>query len=348
MRRTDPLASFKVVMVVKDMPSTPEWVPRQLEEHGIEFVENECASPSEVIGAAGDADVVWVLGGAPVVTAAVLPELKRCRAILRTGTGTENVPVAAATERGIVVGNTPEATTHQVAEHAIALFLAVIRQIAAQDRLVRQGVWDRYRAWPDWHIAGQTFGLLGFGRIAQLVARKLSGFEMSLIASDPGIDEETMARHGVAKVDADDVLARADFVSIHVPLSARTHHLIGERELRLMKPKAVLINTARGALIDEAALVRALDERWIAAAGLDVFETEPLPGDHPLLRLDNVVVTPHIASYSDVFHERFWRQSVDTVIELARGRRPLWVVNPEVRCWWESDASPGLERARVG
>jgi D-3-phosphoglycerate dehydrogenase len=323
------MPSFKVVLVASDLAPTPEWVGERLTEHGIDFVERLCAMPADVAAAAADADVIWLMGGSPVVTADILPQLPRCRFILRTGTGTDNIPVAAATRHGILVANTPEATMHQVAEHALGLLLAVVRRIAVQDRLVRQGVWDRDRAWPNWHLVGQTLGLVGFGRIARLLARKVSGLEMHVIVYDPLVDAATMAKHGVAKVELDDLLGRADFVSVHVPLSDRTRHLIGERELRRMKPRAVLINTSRGPVIDEAALVRALSEGWIAAAGLDVLETEPPPADHPLVRMDNVVLTPHIASYSDVFRERFWGESVRTLIETARTGRPLWVVNAD-------------------
>ena len=206
------------------------------------------------------------MGGSRVITADILPLLRRCRVILRTGTGTDNIPVEAATRLGIVVANTPEATMHQVAEHAIGLLFAVIRRIAEQDRLVRQGIWDRYRAWPDWHLVGRTLGLVGFGRIARLVARKVSGLELKVIASDPAVEAPIMAEHGVEKVGLDDLLARSDFVSVHVPLSEKTRHLIGERELRLMRPRAVLINTARGEIIDQPALVRALSEGWDRSA----------------------------------------------------------------------------------
>lgn len=322
---------FKVVLVANDLPPTPDWVGERLAEEGVDFGEHLCATPADVVAVAADADVVWLMGGARVVTADILPELLRCRAILRTGTGTDNIPVEAATRRGILVANTPEATTHQVAEHALGLLLAVVRRIAVQDRLVRQGVWDRDRAWPNWHLVGQTLGLVGFGRIARLLAHKVSGLEMHVIAYDPLVDAATMAAHGIVRAELDDLLGRADFVSVHVPLSDRTRHLIGERELRRMRPRAVLVNTSRGPVIDEAALVRALSEGWIAAAGLDVLETEPPPADHPLLRLDNVVLTPHIASYSDVFRERFWGDSVRTLIATAKTGRPLWVVNPDAR-----------------
>jgi D-3-phosphoglycerate dehydrogenase len=228
---------------------------------------------------------------------------------------------------------------HQVAEHAIGLLFAVIRQIVRQDRLVRQGVWDRHRAWPDWHLVGQTFGLVGFGRIARLVAKKVGGFEVNIIGCDPVVDRETMKAQGVEKVDLDELFSRSDYISIHVPLSDKTRHLVGESQLRLMKKTAVLVNTARGEIVDQRALVVALTEGWLAAAGLDVLDPEPpAPGD-AILALDNVVLTPHIASYSDVFSEGFWRHSVETLISTATQGMPRWIVNPEVVPWWTMEGS---------
>jgi D-3-phosphoglycerate dehydrogenase / 2-oxoglutarate reductase len=164
------MSRLNVAIVANDMPPTPDWVGRSLAERGIDLTERARASPAEVAETAGLADVVWVMGGSRVVTADVLPLLPGCRVVLRTGTGTDNIPLEAATRLGIVVANTPEATMHQVAEHALGLLFAVTRQIVAQDRLVRQGIWDRDRGWPNWHMAGQTLGLIGFGRIARLVA----------------------------------------------------------------------------------------------------------------------------------------------------------------------------------
>lgn len=334
-----------VRLVANDWPPTPDWVGQRLDEHGLDFAELACSGPSEVERAAVDADVVWVMGGARVISDKVLERLPRCRVILRTGTGTDNIPISDATELGIVVANTPEATTHQVAEHAIGLLFAVIRQIAIQDRLVRQGTWDRHRAWPGWHLVGQTLGLVGFGRIARSVARKASGLDMTIIASDPAVDAKTMKEHSVEKVSLDDLFSRADFVSVHVPLSENTRQLIGERELRLLRPRAVLINTARGGVIDQQALCRALSERWFAAAGLDVLEIEPPAPDDPLLALENVVLTPHIAGYSDLFPAQFWSHSVETLIEVARSGMPKWVVNPGVRPWWrDSSSRHGFDR----
>jgi D-3-phosphoglycerate dehydrogenase / 2-oxoglutarate reductase len=322
------MSKLKVALVANDMAPTPEWVVRQLAEQAVELTERACRGPDDVADAAEDADVVWVMGGSRIVTADVLARLRRCRVILRTGAGTDNIPVDEAHRLGILVANTPEATMHQVAEHAVGLLLAVVRQIPAQDRLVRQGVWDRNRAWPDWSLTGRTFGLVGFGRIARLVAHKVSGFDMTVLAFDPAVDTAEMSEHSVEKSSLEELLKRSDFVSLHVPLTEGSRHLIGEKELRQMKPRAILINTARGSIIDEAALVRALREGWIAGAGLDVLESEPATPDHPLLSLDTVVVTPHIASYSDRFAEAFWSHSVRTLIEIAQQRPPHWCVYP--------------------
>ena len=325
------MAGFRVSLVAYDTDAVPDWVVQQIEDAGMDLVIRQSVNDDEAAACAKDADVVWVFGGSPVVTSRILPSLKQCRVILRSGSGTDNVPVAEATELGIVVANTPESIAATVAEHAIAMLLAVIRQIPVQDRAVRNGIWDRDHAWPNWHLTGKTLGLAGFGFIARNVVRKTAGFEMRTIAFDPVVDAKVMADLGVESVGFEDLFGRSDFLSIHCPLTDRTHHLVGERELRMMKPQAVLINTSRGPVIDEAALARALTEGWIAAAGLDVLEQEPPDSDNPLLKLDNVVITPHIAGYSDTFWHDFWSHSVRTLIEMSTGRRPLWAVNPDVK-----------------
>ncbi len=337
------MTAFKVALVggLRGQ-DVPEWVSERLRAENIDFAARECMSRQELAEIAGDADVVWVYGDHQTVYAENLDVLARCGAIIRTGSGTDNIPVPEATALGIIVANTPEAISDSVSNHAIGLLFAVIRQIAKQDRLMRRGVWDRYAGWPDWHLSGQALGLVGFGHIGRLVARKMAGFDMTILAHDPVVPAEVMARFGVQTVAFDDLLAQADFVSLHCPLIPSTYHLIDERALRLMKPKAVLINTSRGPVVDETALFRALNEGWIAGAGLDVFEQEPTPVDNPLLALDNVVVTPHIGGYSDEFYDNFWRFSVETAIDFAKGRMPRSYVNRDVKPRWtlaERDAS---------
>ena len=328
------MARFKVAMVHMDPEELPAWVPETMASHDIEFVYQECETRAQLAACAGDADVVWVFGGSLIVTAESLVDIPRCGALIRTGSGTDNIPIDAATARGIIVANTPEAFNDGVSDHTIGLLLAVVRQIAIQDRLVRTGIWDRNAAFPGWHLQGQTLGLIGFGHIARLVTRKLSGYEMTVLAHDPFVSAELMADHGVQAASMEQVLSRSDFVSLHCPLLDETYHLIGERELRLMKPRAILINTSRGPVVDESALFRALTEGWIAAAGIDVMEQEPPPADNSLFSLGNVVITPHIAGYTDQSLDNSWRLSVEIVLDLAQGRWPRSYVNQNVKPRW--------------
>ncbi len=333
------MAGFKVAMVHMDAEELPAWVTETMAEHDIEFVFEECETRAQLAACAGDADVVWVCGGSRIVTAENIADLARCGAIIRTGSGTDNIPIEAATERGIIVANTPEAFNDGVSDHTIGLLLGVVRQIGLQDRLVRRGIWDREAGYPSWHLQGQTLGLIGFGHIARLVTRKISGYEMKVLARDPYVSAQEMAEHGVQRASMEEVLSGSDFVSLHCPLLAETRHLIGERELRQMQPRSILINTSRGPVVDEAALYRALSEGWIAAAGLDVLEQEPAAADNPLFGLDNVVITPHIAGYTDRSLEDSWRLSVETAVTLSEGRWPRSYVNPNVEPRWQLQRS---------
>jgi D-3-phosphoglycerate dehydrogenase len=321
---------FKVVMIdLNGLPAIPPWVNDSLRAAGVDYVTTHCATSGDVLACAHDADVLWVWGSR-VVTPAVLAALPRCGGLIRTGSGTDNLPVEAATERGIVVANTPEAHSHAVAEQAIALLFAVLRRIVALDRATRQGQWQAARPWPSAHLYGQTLGLVGFGHAARLVARGLSGFQLTVLVYDPYVPPETITQAGARPVSLDDLLSASDFVSLHCPLTPETRRLLGERELRRMQPSAILVNTSRGPVVDEPALVRALTAGWIAGAGLDVFEQEPIAPGHPLLALDNVVLSPHVAGYSDENLELGWRLSVETALDFAAGRWPRSVVNRQV------------------
>jgi D-3-phosphoglycerate dehydrogenase len=322
---------LKVALVDLDGQTVPDWVRESLAREGIELAVHDCTTRAELAAQAGDADAVWLFGGSRVLLGGNLDAVPRCRAIVRTGSGTDNVPVEEATRRHILVANTPAAVSDGASDHLIALLFAVTRRVAELDRTVRAGRWARASARPVNGVRGRTLGVVGFGHIARDVVRKLSGFEMRVLAHDPYVAAETMADHGVTAAGLDDLLAKADYVTLHCPLTAATRHLIGERELRLMKPTAVLLNTSRGPVIDEAALVRALREGRIAAAGLDVLEQEPPAPDHPLLGLDNVVLTPHVAGASADGVEVRWRLSVETLLALARGEAPHSCVNGDRR-----------------
>ena len=274
------------------------------------------------------------------IDAAVLKAAEGCRVIANMAVGYNNIDVAEATQRGILVTNTPGVLTEATADLTWALILAVPRRVAEGDRVMRAGTF------PGWgpnymlggDVTGRTLGLVGPGRIALAVAERALGFRMSLLYAgrreSPGLDAL-----GAKRVELDRLLAEADFVSLHVPLTAETTHLIDARALSLMKPTAYLINTSRGPVVDEAALVDALAERRIAGAGLDVYEREPVM--HPgLAGLDNAVLLPHLGSATFETRGRMSRIAAENVIEALQGRRPPNLVNPEA--WREPPKPPAL------
>jgi D-3-phosphoglycerate dehydrogenase / 2-oxoglutarate reductase len=330
------MSCFKVVLVdASETPrAVPPWVRSSLASQNIDFAAHSCETREDLETHASGSDLVW-LWGSRVLTADRLDTLKRCGAILRSGSGTDNVPVDEATKRRIVVINTPGAVAQEVADHAIALLFSVVRQTAAQDRRMRLGIYEFHRENNRWHLRGSTLGFIGFGRIAELVAEKMKAFGLRMLGHDPWVPTAQMQAKGVEPAELPTLLSQSDFITIHCPLTADTHHLIGEREIRLMKAHAVLINTSRGPIVDEAALVKALQENRIGGAGLDVFEREPPSPASPLLKLENVVLTPHIAGYSDLFPDSFWRYSVESVIAIANGYWPRAVVNPQVEPKWQ-------------
>ena len=329
---------MKVALVRKEIQKTPGWVPPELEAAGFDLVERVCSEPQEVVEIAADADILWDMGGVRAITAEILPELRRCGAIIRGGSGTDNIPVAEATARGIIVANTPDATAVPVAEHTVGLILSMTRRIPAHERAVRRGAWDPRNPLPEL-LEGKTVGLVGFGRIARAVAARLQAFGTRLLACDPLVDPALMAEHRVEGMSLEEMLTASDIVSVHTPLLPATRHLIGRRELGLMKPTAILINTSRGGVVDSEALAKALENGGIAAAGLDVLEQEP-PRDDPLIGLPNTLVTPHSAGYHPAQLDRFCRLAVASIIDISQKRWPVSYVNPGVEPRWEMEPEP--------
>jgi D-3-phosphoglycerate dehydrogenase len=244
--------------------------------------------------------------------------------VIRHGIGYNAVDVPAATERGILAANTPDGPTESAAEHAVALLLAIAKRVAKSDWVLRTNQpWTR----PDLRgteVLGQLLGVVGYGRIGRRVTEIcMLGLKMRVIVYDPYLTKAPEMPEGVKMVDnLDELLSQADFVTLHTPLSPDTHHLIGERELRLMKPDSYLINASRGPVVDEVALIRALEDRRLAGAGLDVFEIEPPEPDNPLLRMANVVATPHVASNTPQGSWRMSQSVVDQVLQVLAGKRP--------------------------
>jgi len=288
----------------------------------------------------GRADLLEAVAGADgflsMITDAVDAELldaaPRLRVVSNMAVGYNNIDVAAATARGIVVTNTPGILTEATAELAFALILAAARRVVDLDRRTRAGEWTCWAPllFLSREVSGKTLGVVGLGRIGRAVARRARAFGMRVLYHSRSRLEAAEERDlGVEYAEKDELLATADFVSLHVPLSAETRHLIGRRELDLMKPTAYLINTSRGPVVDEAALVEALKARRIEGAGLDVYENEPMlaPG---LAALDNAVLLPHVGSATVETRAKMARMAAENLLSALRGERPAHVVNPEV------------------
>jgi D-3-phosphoglycerate dehydrogenase len=297
---------------------------------GAEIVEIPPGSEEDFIQAARDADALYVK--ARRITRRMIDGLERCRVISLGMVGVDSVDVTAATARGIPVTNVPDTFIEEVADHALMLILAAYRRLSLMDRLVREGRWGEGRP----HLSqfprlwGQILGLISFGHVARAVARRARPFGLQILAYDPYVDETLMTQHGVEPVGLGDLLRRSDIVSMHAPATADAFHLLKEEHFRLMKREALFVNTGRGPTVDEAALVKALEEGWIAGAGLDVFEQEPALTTNPLLRMGNVILTPHVASASARMDPERRRRVGREIALVLSGRWPMSCVNPTV------------------
>ncbi len=261
-------------------------------------------------------------------TAAVLgsPEASRLKIISRWGVGYDAIDIGAATARGVVVAYTPGLLNETVADFAFALLLSAARKVHVGFQNMSRGLWET--AWGN-DVFGKTLGIVGCGRIGQAMAKRASGFDMRVLGYDIRTDPAA-EKLGVKFVPLDELLTQSDFISLHAASTPENRGLIGETQLRRMKKTAYLINTARGALVDEAALVRALREGWLAGAALDAFITEPLPPDSPLRSAPNVLLTPHFASFGRETAERVSTTAAQAIVDLMNGQKPRLVVNPEV------------------
>jgi D-3-phosphoglycerate dehydrogenase len=283
------------------------------------------------IAFAQDADAVYAKGmrfSKKVVDA--LPE--RCRGIVLGSVGVDSVDVKAATARGLPVTNCPDTFIEEVADHAMMMLLSTHRRTVEQDRLVREGRWREGRTpllqMP--RLMGLTLGLISFGHVARAVAKRAKPFGLRIMAYDPFIEELVMVEHGVLPSTLEDVLSQSDFVSMHAPARPEVEGMLGEKHFRLMKPTAIFINTGRGPTVQETALIKALDEKWISYAGLDVLEQEPPGNNNPLLSMNNVILSAHTASASARFDPARRRHVGRELALLLEGKWPMSCVNPAV------------------
>jgi len=318
------------------------YVTREIPEKGLKTIKERFDAevwpeygppPKEVIvEKVGNVDAIVSLLS-DKIDAEVFDAARKLKIVAQMAVGFDNIDVREATKRGIYVTNTPEVLTETTADFAWALLMAVARRVVEADRYVRTGKWK-----VSWHptmllgrdVHGATIGIVGAGRIGSSVAKRAKGFNMKILYYDVVPRPEVEKELGAKNVDLGTLFKESDFISVHVPLTKQTYHMINEEKLRLMKKTAYLINNSRGAVIDEKALYRALKEEWIAGAGLDVFEREPTQLDNPLLMLDNVVVAPHISSSSHETRSRMAEMVAENLIAFFEGTIPPNLVNPEV------------------
>ena len=319
---------FRVVITDCDFDMPPVIEQAELDPIGAELVVEQCLTEEALIEKVRDAD--GLLEQYAPITSRVVDALERCKVIVRYGTGMDPIDVAAATAKGIVVCNVRDYQIGEVADHTMAMLLALARHIVVYNDSVRGGVWDATRVAERMErIEGQTLGIVGLGQTAQAVIERARAFGLRAIAHSPRAPDAVFEAAQVERVPLDELLRQSDFVSVHTPLRAQTFHLIGEAEFAAMKTSAFLINTARGAVVDNAALARALEQGQIAGAGLDVTEEEPLPMDSPLRAAPNLIISPHGGFYSLTSIRILRREAAAEVARVLRGEPPKSLFEPE-------------------
>lgn len=284
----------------------------------VDFRRAPCTNQEEFAAAARDCHAI-AIGDFPI-SSAIIDELEHCLVLARAGVGVDNIDLLAAERQQIRVTNIPDYGSEDVASHALMLLLALARRTKPWERALRSGDWDNAATGPVHRIHGHTIGILGLGRIGGTFARQVSGLGCRVIANDPYLEPSVFAAHGVDEVDFPTLIESSDFLSLHVPLTDETRHIIGADELTRIKPTAFLINAARGAVVDQRALVRALESGQIAGAGLDVFEDEPISMDDGLLELDNVILTPHVAWCSEESRQIMAERTAEEMMRAFTGQ----------------------------
>lgn len=285
-------------------------------------------TPEAILDVARQADGLLVTYAK--ITGDMIRQLERCRVISRFGIGVDNIDLDAAAKAEIVVTYVPDYCVDEVSDHAMALLLALARKVTYANQLVQGGQWEMKAVVPLHRLRGRVLGLVGLGKIPRALAPKAQAFGMKVIAADPYVPAEVAAEQDVKLVDFEQLLQQADYVSIHAPLTPETHHLFNADAFSLMKSEALLVNTARGPLVDVDALAAALDQGQLAGAALDVMPVEPPPGDSPLLGRDNVILTPHTGFYSEDALLDLQTKAATDLARVLSGKSPRYPVNPQL------------------
>lgn len=284
-----------------------------------------CKEESRLIEITKEADIV-ICQFAPI-SKTVINGMERCKAIIRYAIGVDNIDVDTATKKGIYVCNVPDYGIDEVSNHTIALLLALVRKLKLMSKSVSEGNWDYSIGKPMFRTYGATLGVIGLGRIPSLVVKKLQGFDMRMVCYDPYVGTERAEQMGVELVDLDTLLKTSDFITVNCPLNNETRHMIDAKAFAKMKSTAIIVNTARGGVICEKDLIEALQSGRIAAAGIDVVEKEPISIGNPLLAMDNVIVTPHMAWYTEEAVQTLQRMVAEEAVRILNGQKPKNPVN---------------------
>ncbi|MEE3051091.1 MAG: C-terminal binding protein [Pseudomonadota bacterium] len=319
----------KPLIAVADSPF-PNLNPAEaiLSELDAELVMADEPTVEGILKVASEADGLMVTYGQ--ITVDVIAGLEKCRVIGRFGLGVDNIDIEAATKAGIAVVYVPDYCIDEVSDHAMAMLLNLARKVSFSNSLVQAGRWEMPAVTPLSRLRGRTLGLAGFGQIPRVVAPKAQAFGLKVIAFDPYIDNDVAAALDVELVDFETLLKLSDYVSIHVPMMPETENLFGADAFAQMKPDALLVNTARGPLVDTEALAKALDAGEIGGAALDVMPVEPPPADSPLLGRDNIILSPHTAFYSVEALDELQTKTARGVVDVLKGEKPVYPINPEV------------------
>ncbi len=290
----------------------------------IDFVKAQCKTAEEVLEVCKDAD--GIINQYAPINAAVLSNLEQCKVISRYGVGVDTIHLPTARDKGIIVANVPDYGIEEVSNHTVALLLAWSRKIVQLNEAVKRGHWDFKLAIPIYRFNQKVFGVLGFGKIPRRVIEKVSTFGFQLVGYDPFVSAEEMAKYNVKKLDLDEIIQQADILSIHVPLNENTHHLINEDSIAKMKDGVFIINTARGPIIKESALIEGIKSGKIAGAALDVTEIEPLPSSSELMKFPNVYITPHSAFYSEEAIVELRTKTAMNIVQVLEGKSVEYLV----------------------
>jgi D-3-phosphoglycerate dehydrogenase len=327
---------FTVVLIASDH-SVPGWVCKKYKEARIHFRHHECYTREDLQQHAWDAHVLWLMSSRKgLVVEENMDVFKKAGVAIKCGSGTDNIDHAACTKHGIIVAHTPEDPVEPASDHAIALLLSAIRQIAKQDHLVRQGILEPLKALPLGGLTNAEVGIIGFGRIGRRIAQKLSGFEVDLRVFDPYLDREEIEAAGGEKVELNELLQESQYVFLQCPLNEETRGLIGQNELQKMRPDSILVNNARSGVVVQKELVEALRNGQIQAAALDTFDS---PESDGLLSLESVVLTPHLGGWPGNYPYETFRAVVDVIVDVSRMKLPKWIVNKGVVPKWKMTAN---------